>query len=112
MALRALEAELHERRDWNIDELARLVTRLHTLTLRVEDMHLFREIVPEATRRLIAAADSPRPAITLVASKIAEARQRIIDGPYHGTEAERQAELAQLDEFSRRLVQIADKTSQ
>ncbi|MDY0167647.1 MAG: hypothetical protein RBS80_13960 [Thermoguttaceae bacterium] len=112
MALQALEAELHERRDWNIDELARLVTRLHTLTLRVEDMHLFREIVPEETRRLISAVDSPRPAITLVASKIAEARQRIIDGPYHGTEAERQGELAQLDEFSRRLVEIADKTPQ
>lgn len=112
MALRALEAELYGAGSWNHDELASIVARLHALVLRAEDMRLFREMVPEETRSLIDVADSPQPAITLAAARIADARQRISDGRDTGTERERQAELGRLNELSRRLAEIAEVLSQ
>ncbi len=107
MALRALESELIEPRRWTADLLASRIARLHSLTLRVQDMRMFREMVPEEMRRLVDAADSPRPAVTLLAARIAETRQRTTRRPYRGTERERQAELEKLDNLSRRLVEVA-----
>ncbi len=107
MALRALESELYEPRRWSADQLAPQIARLHALIVRVEDMRLFREMVPEPTRHLIDGAESPRPAITLLADRIAEVRQRVVAGAFSGTEAARRAELAKLDELSRRLVEMA-----
>ncbi len=112
MALRALEAELYEARSWNHDELASIVARLHALVLRAEDMRLFRDMVPEETRRLIDVTDSPQPAITLAAARIADARQRISDRRDTGTETQRQAELGRLNELSRRLAEIAEVLGQ
>lgn len=108
MALRALEAVLYEPRSWRPDELAPMMARLHALALRVEDLRLFREMVPEETRGLIDAVDSPQSAITLAAARIAEARERISDGRYPGTEIERHADLSRLNDLSRRLAEIAD----
>ena len=112
MALRALEAELYDARSWDHDELASIVARLHALVLRAEDMRLFREMVPEETRGLIDVADSPQPAITLAAARIADARQHISEGWDTGTETERLAELGRLNELSRRLAEIAEVLGQ
>ncbi len=106
LALRAMESELYEPREWRPTELTPLVARLHTLALRVEDARLFRQMVPEDTRQLIDTADSPKPIVTLLAEQIAATRQRITGEAYSGTETKRQAELAQLDDLSRRLVEI------
>ena len=107
MALKAMEAELYEPHRWTPAELALLTARLHTLALRVQDARLFRQNVPEDIRQLIDAADSPQPTITLLASQIAETRQRIAGSGFSGTEQQRQAALSQLDELSHRLVEIA-----
>lgn len=106
MALRAMESELYEPREWRPTELAPLVARLHTLALRVEDARLFRQIVPEDTRQLIDTADSPKRIVTLLAEQIAATRQRTAGETYSGTDSQRQAELAQLDDLSRCLVEI------
>ncbi len=107
MALRALEAELSESHQWSAGELTPLMDRLNSLTRRVVDLRLFREIVPEEARRMIDTTESPRPAITLLAERIAEARHRTTGDAYQGTETERRAELIRLDDLSRRLAEIA-----
>lgn len=106
LALRTLEAQLDEKREWNADELDRILNRLDILVLRQKDLNLFRELVTPAEQAKAGQIESPRQAITALAARIVAVRNRIRSSET-GAESERQASLKQLDDLSDRLAALA-----
>ena len=106
LALRTLEAELDEKREWNADELDRILNRLDILVLRQKDLNLFRDLVTPAEQAKAGQIESPRQAITALAARIVAVRNRIRSSET-GAETERQASLTQLDDLSDRLAALA-----
>jgi hypothetical protein len=109
LAFRALETELNEKSDWTAARLEPLADRLKLLVTRRNDLHLFREAISEQQRSSIDPLASPKAVVSPLAERIVEARGRATGSAFHGTEAERQAELQRLDELSRRLAELAGK---
>ena len=107
MGFRALEAELDEEGTWNARRIEPLVGRFAILLLRRNDLALYRELLPAHQRSNAGTLESPESAMSLLGSRIFEARRRASSPEFEGTEAERQAELARLEALSRRLAEAA-----
>lgn len=107
LALRALEAELDEDRHWNARRLGPLVDRLGILVLRRDDLAKFRGLISPKEQARVGRLASPQGAISLLAARIFEARSRAAGPDFIGTEAQRRAELRELDALSRLLAHIA-----
>jgi len=109
LALRAIESELDENDHWTIERLETITDRLKILTLRHGDLAMFREAVPEDTRKSLEKLDSPKGAISQMATRIVETRRAVFSDKFKGTDAERENTVQRLDELSRRLAAMAEK---
>jgi len=107
LAIRALEAELHDGRQWNARELAGMIERLRVLVRRADDLRLVWELTPRDQQTDTGCPDSPRAAISRLAANIYQARTRTSAPDFPGTEAQRETELVLLDELSRELAYLA-----
>jgi len=107
LTLRALEAELDERGEWNATRLAPLLQRLKVLVVLHNDLKLCREVVPAGQRVLVGRLESPRSGVSLMGTRIFDARTLASGAEFRGTEAQREAELRALDELSRQLAQLS-----
>ncbi len=107
LALQALEAELEESRRWNARRLGPLVDRLEILVMRRNDLALFHQLISARERARVGRLESPQVAISRLAARIFEARTRAGGPGFLGSEAQRRAELRQLDELSRQLAEMA-----
>ena len=107
LTLRALEAELDERGEWNATRLAPLLQRLKVLVVLHNDLKLCREVVPAGQRVLVGRLESPRSGVSLMGARIFEARTLASGAEFRGTEAQQGAELRALDELSRQLAQLS-----
>jgi hypothetical protein len=102
LSLRNLEGDLHEKRDFTVDQLDALLSRLDILVLRQKDLTLFRDLVSPHEQAKLGAIDSPRPLVAAMGTRIAELRIRMRTNEVTPT-AERTAALKHLDELSDRL---------
>ncbi|MGO9115269.1 MAG: hypothetical protein ACLP9L_39150 [Thermoguttaceae bacterium] len=102
LSLRNLEAELHEKRDFAVDQLDSLLSRLDILVLRQKDLSLFRDLVAPQEQAKVGQIDSSRSVVATMGTRIAELRTRIRENEAM-PEAERTAALKHLDELSDRL---------
>jgi hypothetical protein len=107
LALQALAAELDQQRAWSARELDPLVHRLSGLVLQKSDLEMFREVISPREQALVGRLESPRAVISQVGGRIFEARSRASGPAFAGTEAQRRAELEQLDRLSRKLAGLA-----
>ena len=105
LSLRNLEAELNEKRDFTVDQLDSLLSRLDILVLRQKDLTLFRDLVPRQEQAKLAQIDSSRSIVATMGTRIAELRTRIRESEKM-PEAERTAGLKHLDELSDRLATL------
>ena len=103
MALRTLEAQLDEKRDWSVEQLETVVQRLENLIVKNKDLALFRDLISPAEQALVGSPASPRPVFSSAAAQIAAARKRTQGSDFPGSKAQRQADLRRLDELSARL---------
>ena len=107
LAMRTLEADLDQRREWNADQLDTVLNRLDILVLRQKDLSLFRDLVGPADQAKAGKIEPPRQAITALAALIVEARKRIRVSEAAGAAADRETALKHLDELSDRLAALA-----
>jgi hypothetical protein len=105
LALRTLEAELAEKRAWNVDELDALLNRLDILALRQKDLVLFRDLVSPEEQDKLGRIDSPRQAVASLAARIAEVRNQTVATP--DASGPQQEALKHLDDLSDRLAALA-----
>jgi len=103
LALRALEAELEEPGPWNAARLAPMVARLKILSLRRDDLEMFRNALPEAHRESLGEPSSARVAAKSLLVRIDEARRDASSPQFPGAEAERR----RLEGLARELAKIA-----
>jgi len=111
LAFRTVEAELDEKGEWNAQQLGHILDRVNLLTIRRNDLNLFRETVPEEQRTSLKRLESPKSLIAQLGARIFEARSNANGPDFKGSDAERQAELQRLEELSRRLAELAGKRS-
>lgn len=109
LAIQALESELDENGNWTVERLESFTDRLHILTIRGNDLNLFREALSEDARSSLEKLASPKGSISQLAARIVETRRAVFSDKFKGTDAERQNELQRLDELSRRLAAMAEK---
>jgi hypothetical protein len=109
LAFRTVEAELDEKSEWNAQRLGHILDRVNLLTIRRNDLNLFREVVPEQQRTSLKRLESPKSLIAQLGGRIFEARCHANGPNFKGSDAERQAELQRLEELSRRLAELAGK---
>jgi hypothetical protein len=102
LSLRNLEGDLHEKREFTVDQLDSLLSRLDILVLRQKDLTLFRDLVSPRDQAKVGQIDSPRSLVAAMGTHIAELRIRVRDNQ-SAPEAERAAALKRLDELSDRL---------
>jgi hypothetical protein len=109
LALRVLEAELDQDHPWDARRLGPLVDRLGILAMRRHDLAVFHELITPRERERVGSLDSPQAAIARLADRIVEARTHASGPHFIGSEAQRRAELDQLDELSRQLAEMASQ---
>ncbi len=109
LAFRAIESELDENGHWTIERLESIADRLKILTVRRNDLDLFREAISEDARKSLEKLDSPKGAISQLATRIVEVRRAVFSNNFKGTDSERQNTVQRLDELSRRLAAMAEK---
>lgn len=109
LALRTVEAELDEKGPWNALRLGPMLDRIKILTIRRNDLNLFREAVSEEQRASLKRLESPKGLISQFAARIFEARTHATGPDFKGSDAKRQAELQRLEELSRGLAELAGK---
>ena len=102
LSLRNLEAELHEKRDFTVDQLDSLLSRLDILMLRQKDLTLFRDLVTPQEQAKVGQIDSSRSVVATMGTRIAEVRTRLRENEAL-PQTERTAALKHLDELSDRL---------
>jgi hypothetical protein len=102
LGLRNLEGELNEKRDFTVDQLDSLLTRLDILVLRQKDLTLFRDLIGVDEQARVGQIDSARPLIATMGTRIAVLRIRLRENETL-PEAQRAAALRRLDELSDRL---------
>lgn len=107
LAFRALEADLDEAGPWNGKSIEPLLDRLETLSIRRDDLKLYRDLLPEGKRAKIAKLETPKTAMSRLGARIFEVRRAINSPGFEGTEAERRLELARLEMLSHRLAKAA-----
>ncbi len=105
LSLRNLESELHENRDFTVDRLDSLLSRLDILVLRQKDLALFRDLVTPQQQAKVGQIDSSRWAVASMGTRIAELRTRLRENDGM-PQAERAAALKHLDELSDRLATL------
>jgi hypothetical protein len=109
LALQALEAGLEEDHPWDARRLGPLVDRLGILVMRRSDLAVFYGVVSPQERARVGRLDSPQRAISRLAARIFEARTHASGPDFTGNEAQRQAELRELDELSSQLAEMASR---
>ena len=109
LAIRALEADIDRPGRIGAAGVGLLVDRLSGLAVQQKDLMLVRQVVPASDQIRVGRLESPETLVSRLEAKISEARRTAISPGFPGTETERQAELAQLDELSRQLAQIASQ---
>jgi len=109
LAFRSVEVELDEKGEWNAQQLGHILDRVNLLTIRRNDLNLFRETVPEEQRISLKRLESPKSLIAQLGARIFQARSHANGPNFKGSDAERQAELQRLEELSRRLAELAGK---
>ncbi len=109
LAFRAIESELDENGHWTIERLESIADRLKILTVRRNDLDLFREAISEDARKSLEKLDSSKGAISQLATRIVEVRRAVFSDNFKGTDSERQNTVQRLDELSRRLAAMAEK---
>ena len=107
LAVLRLADELGGRDRWTAETLAPHVDRLIDLHERRKDLVLFVELTEPRRRRAFEPIETSRQIVTLLAEKIVGARLWAMGDEYQGNSRQRQAELAALADFSRRLAEIA-----
>ena len=107
LAVLRLADELGGRDRWTAATLAPHVDRLIDLHERRKDLVLFVELTEPQRRRAFEPIETTRQSVTLLAEKFVGARLWAMGGEFQGNSQQRQAELAALADFSRRLAQIA-----
>ncbi|MGD0896899.1 MAG: hypothetical protein ABR915_03620 [Thermoguttaceae bacterium] len=107
LALRSLEGELEEKREWTAEQLQTALSRLDILVLRQKDLGLFRDLVPSKEQAKAGTIDSPRRAIASLANRIAETRERLGGPVAPASDAPREAERNRLDALSDRLATLS-----
>jgi hypothetical protein len=105
LSLRNLEGELHEKREFTVDQLDSLLSRLDILVLRQKDLTLFRNLVSPRDQAKVGQIDSPRPLVATMGTRIADARIHTRENQA-APESERTAALKHLDELSDRLATL------
>ena len=109
LAIRELEADLRRRGPWSSAYLRPLIDRLGRLMDQRNDLTLFHELLADDERASVERLDSPEALISQIGARIFEARNRVNESDFEGTETQRHAELKQLDELSRRLALMASQ---
>ncbi len=109
LAFRAIESELDENGHWTIERLESAADRLKILTVRRNDLDLFREALSEDARKSLEKLDSSKGAISQLATRIVEVRRAVFSDNFKGTDSERQNTVQRLDELSRRLAAMVEK---
>jgi len=107
LAILQLADELGRRDRWSADTLAPHVDRLIDLHERRGDLVVFVELLEPPQRREFEQRETTRQVVTLLAEKIVGARLWAMGDDFGGNSQQRQAELAALAGFSRRLAEIA-----
>ena len=107
LAILQLADELGRRDRWSADTLAPHVDRLIDLHERRGDLVVFVELLEPPQRREFEQMETTRQVVTLLAEKIVGARLWAMGDDFGGNSQQRQAELAALAGFSRRLAEIA-----
>ncbi len=107
LALRALEEKLDREGPWTADRIGPLLGQLELLVLRHKDLTVVKGLVPPEEQATCGRLESPKPAITQMATRIFRARTAVESDGYRGTAVQRLAELSRLDDFSKRLVRTA-----
>ena len=107
LAVVGLSEELRERSRWTAASLAPQVNRLIELHERRKDLVVFVELLEPQQRRRLEEVETTKRVVTLLAEKIVGARLWTMGDTFDGNPQQRQAELAALAEFSRRLAEIA-----
>ncbi|MEN6404835.1 MAG: hypothetical protein ABFC77_00030 [Thermoguttaceae bacterium] len=109
LALRGLESELDEQGVWNAERLVTEVDQLKLLTVRRNDLRLFRDALPKNQRASVDKIESLKSVVSSLAARIAEVRKYLKGDEFKGTDEERQDDLDRLDSLSRQLAEIAEK---
>ncbi|MCH8921719.1 MAG: hypothetical protein IIA67_01075 [Planctomycetes bacterium] len=107
LAVLQLADELGGRDRWTATALAPHVDRLIDLHQRRNDLVVFVELTEPQKRREFQPLESTRQVVTLLAEQIVGARLWAMGNNFEGNSQQRQAELAALANFSRRLAKIA-----
>ncbi len=107
LAVLRLANKLDGRDLWTAETLAPHVDRLIDLHQRRKDLVAFVELTGPSQRRAFDLIETTKPSVTLLAEKIVGARLRAMGDEFEGNSRQRQAELAALADFSRRLAEIA-----
>jgi hypothetical protein len=107
LAVLRLADELGGRDQWTAPTLAPHVDRLIDLHERRRDLVLFLELTEQERRADFQPIETTRQSVTLLAEKIVGARLWAMGNEFQGNSQQRQAELAALADFSRRLAEIA-----
>jgi hypothetical protein len=106
-SVRDLQAGLDEDQPWTSLQIEPLLGRLKSLQRQRIDLEIVRELAPEGQRAGLAECISLKDVISLLGTRIFEARAAAAGTAFSGTRVQRQVELDRLDSFSRELAAIA-----
>jgi hypothetical protein len=101
LSLRAIEAELDERGDWNVPQLEKMMARLKRIVQQARDLEIIRNLLAAEDLHGVDALESPRVVIALMGRRIYEIRTALAAKTGIETEGKR------LDELSRSLAELA-----
>ncbi|NLF07168.1 MAG: hypothetical protein GX594_04185 [Pirellulaceae bacterium] len=107
MAFRALESELDEDGQWDAQRIEPLLEKLEILSVRRNDLELYRDLLSDGEQSKVAKLETPKSATSQLGKRIFEARRSAASPEFEGTETERRAELGRLEMLSRRLAKAA-----
>jgi hypothetical protein len=105
--LRALETELDEQKNEDVDQLTAKMAKLKTLAQQRKDLMAVRDLLGEEDRKYIVKPQPPRAVIAQMGQHIAELRTKLSDGKPADRTATHSADLDKLDQLSKDLAALA-----
>lgn len=108
LSLAALADELSSDGLWSVNRIEPLLMQLVDLSESRDLLLTYANASPGETTNVVLRLESPRSVVTTLGRRILEVRIAIEGDSYDGSEADRQAELAQIDAYSRSLESLVE----
>ena len=108
LSLAALADELSSDGLWSVNRIEPLLMQLVDLSESRDLLLTYANASPGETTNVVLRLESPGSVVTTLGQRILEVRIAIEGDSYDGSEADRQAELAQIDAYSRSLESLVE----